>query len=254
MQAQIIALSYQNNSTSIEIATNALGFAGVLLDVITAFLALLASTITQRHVQVVERQLNGIDGLPSQSIVSMLNEVIMPTQPSLLRIVYPDIRRQVVSKCEARLKALQSDSGGASTFQTHTEISISAIVASCQRIQRLAFIGDAAGTAMLFGIICFLSSVLCLAIASQPTAVWTVSAVACSSILALPLVNRVLGLYLKMRSWINYSELPVTNELFRTSKRFRFLIYRKQQAAINFFLNRRGCAESSMQDKPSHMR
>ncbi|KAJ3852479.1 hypothetical protein EV368DRAFT_82499 [Lentinula lateritia] len=45
VQSQIIAISYQDNSTNIQIATNALGFAGVLLDVITAFLALLASAI-----------------------------------------------------------------------------------------------------------------------------------------------------------------------------------------------------------------
>ncbi|KAJ7792233.1 hypothetical protein B0H14DRAFT_171784 [Mycena olivaceomarginata] len=44
VQAQLIALSYQDNSTRLKVATNALGFSGLLLDVITACLALLASS------------------------------------------------------------------------------------------------------------------------------------------------------------------------------------------------------------------
>lgn len=175
-----------------------MGFAGVLLDVITAFLALLASTVTQRHVQVLERHLNSIEGLPQDRIDSVIKEIsdVVRHSPVFIHI---DIFQQIFWKCEARLKALQPTDSPI-TRHTHTEINLSDIVASCQRIHSLAFIGDAAGTAMLFGILCFLASVLSLAIASQPPAVWAVSTAACSLILILPLVNMALGILLKIRS------------------------------------------------------
>ncbi|KAF9456974.1 hypothetical protein BDZ94DRAFT_1274347 [Collybia nuda] len=46
--------------------------------------------------------------------------------------------------------------------------------------------------------ICFLSSVLCLAVSTQPPVVWKISAAACSSIVVLPLLNWIMGLLLKM--------------------------------------------------------
>lgn len=196
MQSGVIGLSHERNLTRIEVTTNALGFAGILFDVIAAFLALLVSTITQRHIRVVERQLNRIDVLPLESISLTIEELIRLEQSS--EFVYPDVIRYAISKCEARLKALQSD--GAIMRQTHTEFSIPAILVSCQHIQSVAFIGDAAGTAMLSGILCFLASVLSQAIASQPPAVWIVAVAACSSIIVLPMVNKGMGIILNMRS------------------------------------------------------
>ncbi|KAJ7635466.1 hypothetical protein DFH06DRAFT_1479129 [Mycena polygramma] len=58
VQSQIIAISYQNNSTAFPVATNVFGFLGVLSDVIAACLALLGSTILQRHITVVEKELD----------------------------------------------------------------------------------------------------------------------------------------------------------------------------------------------------
>lgn len=74
------------------------------------------------------------------------------------------------------------------------------MVKSCRNIHRKAFIGDTAGGTMSWGIICFLASVLCLAIASQPPAVWAFSAVACSSILVFPLITAVMNTFEESRS------------------------------------------------------
>ncbi|KAJ7326202.1 hypothetical protein DFH08DRAFT_885051, partial [Mycena albidolilacea] len=60
IQAQLVATSYQDNSTRLKVATNALGFAGLLMGVISACLALLASNILQRHIAIVDKQLTAI--------------------------------------------------------------------------------------------------------------------------------------------------------------------------------------------------
>ncbi|KAJ7318562.1 hypothetical protein DFH08DRAFT_819838 [Mycena albidolilacea] len=59
--SQIIAISYQDNATAIQVATNAFGSAGVLLDVITACLNLLGSTILRQHIVIVENHAESID-------------------------------------------------------------------------------------------------------------------------------------------------------------------------------------------------
>lgn len=66
---------------------------------------------------------------------------------------------------------------------------------SVQKIIALdIIIGDAAGATTFFGIICFLLSVVCLTKATQPPSVWISAIVACSCIVMVPLLNKLLSI------------------------------------------------------------
>ncbi|KAJ7836487.1 hypothetical protein B0H13DRAFT_1913046 [Mycena leptocephala] len=185
VQSQILALSYQDNSTCVKTATNALGFAGVLLDVITACLALLASTILQRH-------------------VAILADIWTFLQSAEPRNLPPDIARRFLIRMRVRLTALaktlpQDDAHGGDDIRftlpmESTQLNVAAISPSLKNIRSATSIGDAAGTAMLFGVLCFFASVLCLAVSTQPPVVWIVLAGTCALVVALPVTNYVLGL------------------------------------------------------------
>ncbi|KAJ7767367.1 hypothetical protein B0H14DRAFT_3165170 [Mycena olivaceomarginata] len=201
VQAQLIALSYQDNSTRLKVATNALGFAGLLLDVITACLALLASSILQRHIAIVEKQLTAIETATAEQLKDL-------TLPSLGLPYALDIRRRISDKTAARLPELQRPRPSAEEgdnapqlINSRTEIprshgpDIRIITESLAQIRNALSIGDSASAAILYGVVCFFASVLCLAVASQPPAVWIVSAVVCSLFFViLPGANYVMGL------------------------------------------------------------
>lgn len=59
-------------------------------------------------------------------------------------------------------------------------------------IDQFRIIGNAAGTAILAGVLCLLGSVICLAVVSQPRSVWIPVVVSCSGIILLPMANRIL--------------------------------------------------------------
>lgn len=65
---------------------------------------------------------------------------------------------------------------------------------SVQKIIALDIVGDAAGATTFFGIICFLLSVVCLTKATQPPSVWISAIVACSCIVMVPLLNKLLSI------------------------------------------------------------
>ncbi|KAJ7190330.1 hypothetical protein GGX14DRAFT_408102 [Mycena pura] len=190
VQAQIIALSYQDNSTRLKIATNSLGFAGVLLDVITACLALLASTVLQRHIAVVEQQLGAIENASVEQLREIMDQCVL---------LAPDVHRRVFVKVQARMDVIKKqlgsvDAEGQLNFRTASAgLHFEAVPEAIKHMQSVAPIGDAAGTAMLFGILCFFASVVCLAVSTQPVVVWIVSAATCSLVVLLPVVNRLLG-------------------------------------------------------------
>ncbi|KAJ7326267.1 hypothetical protein DFH08DRAFT_885244 [Mycena albidolilacea] len=203
VQAQLIALSYQDNSTRLKVATNALGFAGLLLDVITACLALLASSILQRHIAVVEKQLTAIETATAEQLKDL-------TLPSRGLPYAFDIQRRISDKTAARLPELQRPRPSAEEgdnapqlINSRTEIprshgpDIRIIAESLAQIRSALSIGDSASAAILYGVVCFFASVLCLAVATQPPAVWIVSAVVCSLFVILPVANyfmRLLGI------------------------------------------------------------
>ncbi|KAJ7226223.1 hypothetical protein C8J57DRAFT_1731127 [Mycena rebaudengoi] len=110
VQAQVLALSYQDNSTGVKVATNALGFAGVLLDVLTACLALLASTLLQRHTAIVERQLALIEDTSPERLAEIrkvLNALPRFMVPSNLYRRVED-RHAVIVSIESAAAAGQS--------------------------------------------------------------------------------------------------------------------------------------------------
>jgi hypothetical protein len=65
----------------------------------------------------------------------------------------------------------------------------------CRDIDSIRGLGDAAGTSMLLGILSFMASIVCLAVATQPVVVWACTIMACSCVFFLPLVNRGLAYF-----------------------------------------------------------
>ncbi|KAJ7894157.1 hypothetical protein B0H13DRAFT_2525895 [Mycena leptocephala] len=113
VQSQIIALSYQDNSTHLKTATNVLGFAGVLLDVTSACLGLMTSTVLQRHIAVVEKQLDAIeDASPEQLQETLRFLEASRTRGQLLASLlsssaFPDLLRRILAKVMARAAVLE---------------------------------------------------------------------------------------------------------------------------------------------------
>ncbi|KAJ7258024.1 hypothetical protein C8J57DRAFT_1720948 [Mycena rebaudengoi] len=216
VQSQILALSFQDNSTSLKITTNVFGFVGILLDVITACLALLASTVLQRHIAAIEQQLDAIEDTSSEQLIEMSH--FLKQSPLLLRTaeMFPDIYRRVQAKMEARaLIVLRRAQESADAYLTRLlaspRLNIEVVPESMRHIRGL--VGRASAepvgrarptliygtpgslclTAMLIGVLCFFASVICLAISTQPQEVWVISISICSLVLVLPTVNSLLG-------------------------------------------------------------
>jgi hypothetical protein len=184
------------------VATNALGFAGLLLDVITACLALLASSILQRHIAIVEKQLTAIETATAEQLQDL--KLISRGLPYAF-----DIQRRISDKTAARLPELQrprpsaEEGDNAPQLNSRTETprshgpDIRIITESLAQIRSALSLGDSASVAISYGVVCFFASVLCLVVASQPPAVWIVSAVICSLLVILPVANyfmRLLGI------------------------------------------------------------
>ena len=62
---------------------------------------------------------------------------------------------------------------------------------ACNNILICDSVGNAAG--MLCAILCFLISVICLAVATQPPSVWIATVITCLCIFILPLINSILA-------------------------------------------------------------
>lgn len=190
VQSQIVAISYQDNSSKIKIATNVLGFAGVLLDVSAACLALLASTILQRHTVIVEKQMDAIGDASRQRVEQIQH--LFTSIPHY--IVSSELRRRVENRA-AELQYMQPEGVDVDAQPENVvqkfrlEQDISSLEASFRAVEAVAYLVDTSILTLLGGIICFFASVQCLAISTQPRAVWIVPAVICS----FPLVNQVLG-------------------------------------------------------------
>ncbi|KAJ7762116.1 hypothetical protein B0H16DRAFT_1808465, partial [Mycena metata] len=204
VQGQIVALSYQNNSTRLKVATNALGFADVVLDVAAACIALLASTTLQRYIPEVEKQLDAIQDASREQLEEIARFIHADVQGSLgPHTVSWDVYRRALGKVGDRLVALDRTSnhgdpeaGGEIQLYHPTsslELDIGTIPRAFREIRTVEASGDAAGIAMQCGILCFFGSVLCLAIASQPRAVWVSSSMIFALVTFLPLVMQALG-------------------------------------------------------------
>ncbi|KAK6995897.1 hypothetical protein R3P38DRAFT_3287890 [Favolaschia claudopus] len=177
VQSQIIALSYQDNNSHIAVATNALGFAGVLLDVSSACFGLGSSTTLQRHTTIIDNQLSAIDEASMHQVADILNF-------RHLQDVYysSDIWDRIRSKVAARVRMLQREnqSRGLEEIE-HGPIDdrplLQALPESWKQVQSALAVGNAASNAMILGVLCFFGSIICLAVSTQPPVVWIVSVV-----------------------------------------------------------------------------
>ncbi|KAJ6558943.1 hypothetical protein B0H10DRAFT_2446058 [Mycena sp. CBHHK59/15] len=186
VQSQIIAISYQDNSTRVKVATNMLGFAGVILDVIAACFALLASTILQRHTRIIEKEFGAIHEAPLERLARMAS--LLATLPH--SVVPRDLRGRVYDRLQA-LTQLQGDHAGQSETSPQTSSrNFRSVATSFRAIQSVGYIANTSMTALLCGILCFFASVLCLAISTQPRIIWIVSVVICLSVSLLPLFSQ----------------------------------------------------------------
>ncbi|KAJ7157463.1 hypothetical protein C8R46DRAFT_1294170 [Mycena filopes] len=203
VQSQIIALSYQSNSTSLQVATNLFGFIGVLLDVITAFLAFMASRIIQAQLRATADALN-INKIERASpqhlreIKAVLNRFPESMVPS-------DFRHRVDARVpgdSADLEAGEDTAGGVDDhphpLQSPQALSL---VASFRKIQDVDLLSSFATTALIWGILDFLVSVLFLAASTQPRTVWIISVVV--SVPFLAFIGLAAGLRIYMSAALN---------------------------------------------------
>ncbi|KAJ7937459.1 hypothetical protein B0H13DRAFT_1943758 [Mycena leptocephala] len=173
VQYEVIKLTYDDNSNdnlNLKAVANALGFAGFLLDGIAAFLALLASSLWCR---ISEQELYAIQQL--RMTWDFLDEFLLP--------------RDIVCRVRATFALLdrnhaEADNVGMPACWKHN------------RIRNAASVGDAAGTAMLFGNLCFFASVVFLASSTRPPTVWIVSATMGTLVVLLPLILRLVWIRL----------------------------------------------------------
>ncbi|KAF5334128.1 hypothetical protein D9758_018621 [Tetrapyrgos nigripes] len=286
VQSTILGLSVNNASQSTALtATRALAFMGILLDVISAFLALLSSTLLQAKISEVQRLLDAIGHMSLDDLTKLEDETVHSDPSDPFRKFFVDtplwesLKFEVLKRIMARLEQLKSQSANqlaagdpavtfpitnatatapaqspivsqqhrssrrshdhsrspsqshpshsqpqdvtrnfnvsstleSSLFQVRHQISlidnrvegllsnlrglvpeISAIRQACQRVENIGSVGDSAGTAILLGGLAFLSSSVCLAIATQPKEVWIPTVVAVGSVLYLPGANMLL--------------------------------------------------------------
>ncbi|KAJ7233686.1 hypothetical protein C8J57DRAFT_1381724 [Mycena rebaudengoi] len=69
-----------------------------------------------------------------------------------------------------------------------TELSLESFTKSISELPNVVAAGNAAGIAMTFGMYSFFGSILCLAISTQPAAVWIVSSILCFLLFILPFI------------------------------------------------------------------
>ncbi|KAJ7651434.1 hypothetical protein FB45DRAFT_1051157 [Roridomyces roridus] len=185
VQANIIALSYQDNSTSLKRATNAFGFVGVTLDVLAACFGLMAASGLERRISAVETQVKAID---HASIAKLEDAKKFLTERENRRAHedilplfgdandFTDLLISVATKCRDRAEVLAK--GTTESEQPARAAIVGQLPGVLQmprllhEIQASAVIGKASTVALILGIICFFLSVLLLAASTQPRAVW----------------------------------------------------------------------------------
>ena len=170
---------------------------GVLLDVVGTFLALLSSTLIQTNQIRTESFLENVNKSTFtnlQPITESLHDFVGKASPfgkTLMWEVVEILKNKFHEESERRN----------STFHmlkhrikpTSDYLDLDQLDRICRLIDRFSIIGNAAGTAILSGFLCLLISVLFLAITTQPSAVYIPAAVACSCIVVLPVLNRLMA-------------------------------------------------------------
>lgn len=203
MQAQTLSFSIQNNSTRLQTSVNAFAFTGVILDVVGAFLALLSLTLVQTNTDRIDRLQDALSRYTLEELRKIGAEIVRRLRASQasgsLSLLEYDILGEVamhINKFERevghpKLTTLDVDLPRRGLIQP--ERFLLEIDSAGGKIITFSIVGDAAGTATLSGILCFLISVACLANATQPPSVWIPAIIACSCIVILPVSNRILA-------------------------------------------------------------
>lgn len=139
----------------------------------------MASTALQRHVDYVEKQLDAIEDA-SREQLNDIPRILRESRVSVPRELYRRLREKV----NARLAVLDRADPGVDDdwdgqWDLPTEgpgLDIQAVPNALKQIRHVMANGDIASGALLIGVLCFFGSVICLAVATQPRAVWIVAA------------------------------------------------------------------------------
>ncbi|THU77360.1 hypothetical protein K435DRAFT_846229, partial [Dendrothele bispora CBS 962.96] len=122
VQGTILSLSVNSPVTSTGLtAAKTLSFMGILLDVISAFLALLSSTLLQSKISEVQRLLDGIDHMSLEDLNNLQDEIINSDPRDPFRKFFVDtplwesLKFEVLKRIMSRLDVLKRqnlESGG----------------------------------------------------------------------------------------------------------------------------------------------
>ncbi|KAK6969315.1 hypothetical protein R3P38DRAFT_2374596, partial [Favolaschia claudopus] len=171
VQSQIVALSYQENTSHVAVACNALGFAGVLFDVSSACFALRAATTLEQNIAIIEHYLSGIDNASPAQLAQIDHREF--------ERVYANsgLWSRIHNKITLRMQALQSQhlSQDVEDEAANNAPLLCALPSQWVQVQIAVALGSLAMLAMQLGVLCFFGSVICLAMSTQPRAVWLVA-------------------------------------------------------------------------------
>ncbi|KAK7464156.1 hypothetical protein VKT23_006322 [Stygiomarasmius scandens] len=127
VQGTILILSVNNATTtsSALIAAKTLSFMGILFDVISAFLALLSSTLLQAKISEVQRLLDGIDHMSFSDLTKLQHDVIAysdpldPIQKFLVDTpLWESLRFEVLKRIMSRMEELRRKSASSGESAT----------------------------------------------------------------------------------------------------------------------------------------
>jgi hypothetical protein len=202
VQAQIIALTFTSNSNQLKVAANAFGFMGLMWDVIAAFLGLYTSTIFQRNISAIEKEIAHLidPSVPPDHLDKFIHHLDLAWQKHsdhLSPLCVGLIRTQILPKYKNPPKGNSESSN--EKYAEHKYLSedkpdFKEFIRACHQIDEASVFGEVVGAAMVFGVVCFLGSALFLAISTQPKEAYIPCAVALACIVLLPLLNMVLAL------------------------------------------------------------
>ncbi|KAK7451064.1 hypothetical protein VKT23_012739 [Stygiomarasmius scandens] len=207
VQQSVFGLASDSTSTPTTALTAAktLALIGLILDIIAAFLAYLSSTLLDARATQVQEHLDAIEKMPEQQLKTL--EIYIRTchhsqsadgsfRRFVLDTLYWESLKAEVEKTITRSRGKSTvdvEKGGQDVTSSHSEeLYQPDIYPLCYGIGNIGCMGDAAGTALLFGIIALISSAVCHAAATQPVEVWAPTVATCGCVIALPAINMFL--------------------------------------------------------------
>ena len=196
VQTQTLSFSIQNNSTHLLIATNTFAFTSVILDVVGAFLAIQSSMLGQAHTDRIDSlhdELLGCTAEELRPVIIQLRQFLRERRAMTTHsLVYHFLMKAIMHLEKLGRDPSQSGPNGIDN-QLRLAPNLTDVIESAETIVRVSTVGEAAEIATRLGILCFLASVMCLAIATQPPSVWILAVAAYSCIITLPMLNKLVS-------------------------------------------------------------